>query len=409
MAKNELPRKNPAEFIIDGKDNDTNEDSPFWQTRAFRNPSPELMAGIGRMGVLSPIIVKEDEEGGLHVIDGRQRVMACRELNKQLAANNDPAQVTVPYIVMNNLSNVDIMNVSAMANELRISDDVLDKAQGVARHIRLTGMQPKDVAEVFGVSVTTIYNWQKLAAASPKLHAAMKEKNPDGTRKIAGQAAVEIAKMDSIEKQEAALADALKKAANSGRGTVSQSAAKSAAIAGGRSGGSSATSARASGGGKTKGESPGRARSHQQAGIKRQVLRDMIETEAAKKLEESNLKVMKWFANGEGNDSDWFIVFAAEAEAELIAKKEELAKKKAEEAAARKAERDAAKAAAKDAKEAGSQPEPTPAPAKPAKGAAAAAAAAAKGKGKPSAAPAKPAKGAAAAAAAAAKGKGKAK
>lgn len=329
MAK-QLQYVNPKELVIVGLD-DEREDHPLWDPRSFKEVDEDLVKNIMTYGVFQPVQVRL-EDGKMLVVDGRQRVKASREAAERQASAGE-VTVMVPVVEQGG-DDVRVTGIMISANEQRTADEVLEKANKAQRMLDLQG-DLDAVCIAFGKTRTTINNWLLLNKADPRVHAAIREK------KISSSAGIDIAKLP--RDQQAARLEELLKAYN-GQGKVPVSATRQMLEQEGYLSDSSKANAsspndgfepRGGGGGGGGGGSPvigeGRPetetekkkrtsptdRPSHQAGIKRSWLRKALKSEAAEKLDNDQLAVLKWFAYGEAEKGSWFDEFQFEAEAEM--------------------------------------------------------------------------------------------
>lgn len=73
----------------------TDEKHPLYDERVNLEPSEAMILNIIQYGVIEPVIVwKDPETGKTLVVDGRQRVKACREANKRIRkAGGEPHRI----------------------------------------------------------------------------------------------------------------------------------------------------------------------------------------------------------------------------------------------------------------------------------------------------------------------------
>lgn len=152
----------PDDVVIEEEEN-----NPLFDERAAVAVNEALVNDImnERQGVLQPVIVRKIGNQP-YVVDGRQRVKACREANRRLVESRvEP--LLIPAI---NWRGDDKAAIGAMisANEHRLEDSVLTKAQKLARYLN-TGASTTDAAVHFGVSRATISNWLRLLELDEKV------------------------------------------------------------------------------------------------------------------------------------------------------------------------------------------------------------------------------------------------
>jgi ParB family chromosome partitioning protein len=169
MAKQALPYSRTNLWLVDPNDiliiEDT--DHPLYDLTRTTLPVDEAMVlNIMVYGVIEAINGRKNAEGKVEVIDGRRRVKAAREANRRLAAEGKEL-IRVPVVLKHGDPNR-LYGVMISANEHRLDDTVLAKARKAARHFDM-GATTEEVANSFGVSTTTLDNWQKLLLVKPAL------------------------------------------------------------------------------------------------------------------------------------------------------------------------------------------------------------------------------------------------
>lgn len=172
--------------------------SQFFDRRADLPPQEDLVQSIMLFGVKQTIIIKKEAEL-VYVVDGRQRVLACREANARLRKLGQPEK-RVPAILQVG-SEADVVESMILTNEHRLDDTTMAKAEKAARYIA-SGRTEKEAAVLFGVAVPTVKAWLKLLDLSAPVRRAVDE------GKIAASAAARLASLPRDE-QKAALSEAL--------------------------------------------------------------------------------------------------------------------------------------------------------------------------------------------------------
>lgn len=324
MSSKQIQYVSPKDLLIVGLD-DEREDHPLWDPRAFKQPDEDLIRNIMTYGIFQPVQVRR-EDGKILVVDGRQRVKAAREAAARQEAAGE-VQVHVPIIEQGG-EDKRITGIMISANEQRSNDEVLEKANKAQRMLDLTG-DIDEVCVAFGKTRTTINNYLLLNRADPRIHQAIREK------KISASAGIDLAKLP--RENQASRLEELLKAYDGGK--VPVSATKQILEQEGLASDptkANASSPRMEGGGGGGGGSPvlgeGRPETEEekkprrtsptdrpshQAGIKRSWLRKAIKSEAAEKLSNDQMEVLRWFAYGETVKGSWFDDFQFEAEAEM--------------------------------------------------------------------------------------------
>lgn len=138
----------------------TDKSNPFYDPRAELPLNEELVANIlfQNQGVLEPVLITKDGDAPI-VIAGRQRVKAARRANEILSEQGAPL-LKVPCL--NRKGNeAELYGIALSENEHRKGDSILDKAKKIQRYYNFGGTK-KGAAEIFGVSITAISNWEKM-------------------------------------------------------------------------------------------------------------------------------------------------------------------------------------------------------------------------------------------------------
>ncbi len=143
----------------------TDEKSPLYDERVHLPVNEKLVANIkfqpdgpdgAPLGVIKPIVVRRNPETGkIEVVDGRQRVKAAREANKQLRKEGrDPIRVTT---VTDRGRDSRLIGISISANEFAQDETPSGRARKIQKYID-HGHDKKEAANMFGVSEATIVN-----------------------------------------------------------------------------------------------------------------------------------------------------------------------------------------------------------------------------------------------------------
>ena len=114
----------------------------------------KLVASIARLGVLSPVVVRRngvDSNGAplVEVIDGRQRVLAAREVNRQRREVGRTDLVLVPATVRRSKNDDKAFEEMVSAN-IHVESDRLIEARKLAKYIE-DGHDKADALVVFGL------------------------------------------------------------------------------------------------------------------------------------------------------------------------------------------------------------------------------------------------------------------
>lgn len=182
----------PENLIIIGIDAG-DESHALWDRRILLPIDAELKATIALKGVIEPVVCRADGDKFV-VVDGRQRVRALREVNKERIAQGG-APMQVAFVVREGTDN-DLAGVAAAAN-IRVEETQLDKAYRVQHMSDVLKMSTKEIAAHFGVSTQAIGQWTKLLRLEPNVQEALQN------GKITSTAAQAISRL-SAEKQKVA-------------------------------------------------------------------------------------------------------------------------------------------------------------------------------------------------------------
>lgn len=199
-ARKDCWNLNPDDVVVVTKEmmSEDPDLAAFYDPRADLPPQEDLVQSIMLFGVRQTILIKKEADR-VYVVDGRQRVIACREANARLRKVGQPEK-RVPAILQIG-SEGDVVESMILTNEHRLADSVMAKAEKAARFIS-AGRSISQTAVLFGVGEPTIKIWLKLLELAAPVRRAVDE------GKIAASAAAKLHKM-SKEEQKEALAEAL--------------------------------------------------------------------------------------------------------------------------------------------------------------------------------------------------------
>jgi ParB family chromosome partitioning protein len=345
MARNEIEYVEPDRITIIGLDTDHTEGShPLYDERIHLELDEALVKNIMVYGIQHPVLVRR-EGGEMYAVDGRQRVRAAREVAKR----QDEAGAFALKVPVIEAKGEDRRMVGLMIslNEQRKATEILDRAEKAVRLLD-HGANLEELSIAFGRSIPTIRGWIRLSKASPLVHKALKE------GLISSSAAVELAKFETREEQEAELAKLTaagervseakaKKARRAATGTSAGDDSSPFAAPGESSSGGSTSSpsteeditpdsnpeeqpaeqpkkARKEVITTAEGSKKTTARKAKQSGIKRTWLRKALATTIAEGLTDEQRGVLRWFAYGEAMKGTWFDDFMFDAEMALSEK-----------------------------------------------------------------------------------------
>jgi len=176
---------NPDDLIIV-----TDEKHVLYDPRCKLGPAEDLVLNIMYMGmVIDPVTVTKEGDKVL-VVNGRRRVMACREANKRLKEQGKE-QIAIPTIVRRGEA-ADLFGVLVTTNEQRLDDTPLARAQKANRLLNM-GRSEEQVAAVFGVSAQSVRQWIKLLDLSVPVKKAVE------AGQISASAAVQLIELPVAE------------------------------------------------------------------------------------------------------------------------------------------------------------------------------------------------------------------
>lgn len=295
----------PNDVIIIGLDTDDDEKHPLYDERINFALDDKLVANIMVLGVRDAVEVRE-EAGKLYVIDGRQRTRAVRDIRRRQELEGSEEKIYLPILKVNGDDNR-MIAIAHSKNVHRKSDDVLTNARKAARQFDFCGDLDM-VAVTFGRSRTTINNWFSLLEADTSVIEAVE----DG--KISANRGIELAsypKNEQVEKLRLLIKGAEREA------TVADSTPASTPTSSAGNNGADLPPEPGETNGK-KASSPKRSgQVATQKGVKRVWLRKALKSEAAKKLTDEQMGVLKWMATGEADKNTWYDDFYFEASAEI--------------------------------------------------------------------------------------------
>lgn len=183
----------PEDLVIIGLDTKDGTEHPLWDPRIMDPVEPKMVANVRAYGVFEPVIMQRLEDGRVVVLDGRQRVRAAREANKQAkAAGEEPMRVPVANIRKGDVATAQGIMISA--NEIRRDDTMAVKAEKAKKLVEVYGRTQAEVATMFGVSVEAVRGWLALADAPEEVKQAV------ASGAVAPSTAVAIARLPAAER-----------------------------------------------------------------------------------------------------------------------------------------------------------------------------------------------------------------
>jgi len=185
----------PSDLVIVGLDTEKDPTHPLHDKRVDKPLDEGLVKNIKKFGVLETILVRKNGTT-IEVVDGRQRVRATREANRQLIEEGmEPHKV--PCFVKRS---EDIMGVM-LSTFIRSGDSPMEEAIKIQRYLD-TGKSEADAALVYGVNIATIKSRLAMLDLAPKVREAVVE------GKIAAFAVLELGDLPR-KGQESKLAEIL--------------------------------------------------------------------------------------------------------------------------------------------------------------------------------------------------------
>lgn len=189
VAKKDMLLFDPEELVLV-----TDEKSDLYDDRVQWEPSEALILNVAHYGILEPVIVRKNPETGkTEVVDGRQRVRACRAANKILKKRGEELH-RVPAVVRRGDAGSTI-GVMISANEQRAEDTPLNRARKASRMLE-RGKSEEEVGIALGVSVATVKNLLKLLDAPAAVRHAVE------SGKITTTDAYKLARLEPSEAKE---------------------------------------------------------------------------------------------------------------------------------------------------------------------------------------------------------------
>ena len=139
------------------------ESHDLYDERVHIEPDEKMILNILTYGVLEPVLVRKNTESGkTEIIDGRQRVKACREANKRIRKAGGEEH-RVPAVVKR-IDAGGAIGVMISTNDQRIEDTPMNRARKASRMLE-RGKTEEEVGVALGVSSATVKNLLKLLDA----------------------------------------------------------------------------------------------------------------------------------------------------------------------------------------------------------------------------------------------------
>jgi ParB/RepB/Spo0J family partition protein len=182
----------PDQLVIVKKESD-----PLYDERSGWKIDESMVKSIKVYGVIEPIVVRangeKDGQTVYEVVAGRQRVVNCREANKQLKKEGSVAH-RIACVVRNDEDKI-LMGVMIAENEGRRGDELITKAHKVARFLA-AGQTESEAAVAFHCTTASIKNYLLLLECAKPVQTAVAkgELSADIAKKMA-----KMTKEDQIE------------------------------------------------------------------------------------------------------------------------------------------------------------------------------------------------------------------
>lgn len=221
MAKTLFAAQRLNAFLFDPEDLVIvdDEEHPLFDPRGRLAPDPSMVRSIISKGVIEPIVARREGLKAI-VVAGRRRVICAREANKILRSQGEEP-IKVPVVARKGDEN-DAMDVMILENEQRVDDDITAKARKAAR-LHQRGRTEEQIADVFGVSHSTVKNWLgllELAAPVQKAVAEGRVRMSDAVRELGKlDKAEQVTAMAKLEQERPTRAAAKANGVSKKRGT----------------------------------------------------------------------------------------------------------------------------------------------------------------------------------------------
>lgn len=213
-------RVDPETVTIIGLDTKDGPEHPLWDERINLPLDEAMVRNIMELGVREPVVLVVQGKGDdriAAVVDGRRRIMHCREANRRLAKRGEP-KLDCPVIAEKGMSEEEQVILSASLNDIRLDDPVMVKAAKAAR-MKQRGIPYGKIATAFGVDTQTVALWVNINGLTDTVKKAINNGSikPTAAGQLAGLAP---------EKQREALTELLADAAKGEKPTVDRARSK---------------------------------------------------------------------------------------------------------------------------------------------------------------------------------------
>lgn len=171
VKRSEMWRIDPDVCVVIGLDTKDGPEHPLYDAR-IELPVPEaFIKNVDAIGVQQAVQVIRGPAGEPVIVNGRQRIRACRIANKRRRKRGEE-----PWLVPcepRSGSGAFLSMVAISTNEYVQQDSPVAKANKAARLVNEMGMSPAEVAVGFGVTSQTIRNWLRLLELDHKVQKAV--------------------------------------------------------------------------------------------------------------------------------------------------------------------------------------------------------------------------------------------
>ena len=172
--KGDTRKFDPKELHLVGFEDPDEKTHRLYDPRVHLPVSEKLVKSIIFRGFRGAIVVYKDPVTGLHcVVDGRQRVKACREANRRLLEQGEPPfEITAVVHAGSIESAMDVMGI------LNHGGQALSPGQRVLLVQRYldSGRDEESIATMLACSVASVKNYRALLECIPEVRAAVESK-----------------------------------------------------------------------------------------------------------------------------------------------------------------------------------------------------------------------------------------
>ena len=202
-GREELLTFYPENLVIVGLDNEAPEGHPLIDSERLKKAPPkELIANIKHFGVKVPITIRKNiETGDIEVVNGRRRVRALREANKEREKEGLPKLTVAARREMSKDKSGATLSM-AIGNEFAEGETVLSRARR-ASMLLSQGVPKDEVAMAFGVSTRAVDYWMQTLECTPAVQKAIEndEVSVDVARELSAlEPAEQKARLEELKK-----------------------------------------------------------------------------------------------------------------------------------------------------------------------------------------------------------------